>query len=69
MGDLPRVYEVNDRIIEEIEKKTKDPKKRAFLLEILSYELEHLNEAGISFRYKEEFKKILNKASKQNEMG
>ena len=62
MTDLPKVYEVNERIIKEIKKRVEDKDKRDFLLEILSFELEHFDEDG-TFRYKDMYKKILDKYS------
>lgn len=61
MGDIIKVYEVNERILKEIEKKVKDPNKKEFLLKILSYELEHFDEEGSSFKYKDYYKKLLKK--------
>jgi predicted transcriptional regulator len=57
MGNIKKVYEVNERILKEISKKVKDPQQKAFLLEILSYELEHFEEQNA--RYKEVYKKVL----------
>ena len=62
MSDLPKIHEVNERILNEIKNLIKDEDQRNFLLEILSFELEHFNEQG-SPRYKEDYKKILNKIS------
>ena len=66
MKDLPKVYAVNERILEEIKKKIQDPKQKEFLLEILSYELEHFDEQQGSQRYKDSYKKILDKISFKN---
>lgn len=63
MKDLPKIYAVNERILKEIKKKIIDPKQRDFLLEILSYELEHFDEQPVSQRYKDSYLKILNKIS------
>ena len=66
MNDLPKVYSVNERILKEIKKKVQDLKQKDFLLEILSYELEHFDDPQGSQRYKDSYKRILNKVSFKN---
>lgn len=64
MAKSKDVHDVNERIMNEIEKSIKEDNIRNFLKEILSFELDHFNEQSIS-RYKDNYKKILDKSLKK----
>jgi len=53
-----KTYEISERIIQDIKKKIKDPIKQQFLLGILSFELDNLDNPKSS-RYKDYYEEIL----------
>lgn len=59
-------YEVNKRILHEIEKYTDDEYMKNFLLEVLRFELQHLEEREYksSIYFREDYNRIIDKYMK-----
>jgi len=58
MAVTEKTYEISERIIQNITKKIKDPLKQQFLLEILGFELDNLDNPK-NVRYKEYYEEVL----------